>query len=112
MRGFDLFKNGVGVIAVVLFLALASPGVQIVPIASAEEPISAAPPAPRCEAGNPVSADESMAAVVERLRDRSDPDGSRGKIVMLNNRGYNYGPHNSIDLDRIVAEGRGASHSR
>ncbi len=112
MRGFDLFKNGVGVIAVVLFLALASPGVQIVPVASAEEPISAAPPAPRCEAGNPVSADESMAAVVERLRDRSDPDGSRGKIVMLNNRGCNYGPHNSIDLDRIVAECRVASHSR
>ena len=47
MRGFDLFKNGVGVIAVVLFLALASPGVQIFPVASAEEPISAAPPAPR-----------------------------------------------------------------
>ena len=69
MRGFELFKNGVGVIAVVLFLALASPGVQIVPVASAEEPISAAPPAPRCEAGNPVSADESMAAVVERLSD-------------------------------------------
>ena len=112
MRGFDLFKNGVGVIAVVLFLALASPGVQIVPVASAEEPISAAPPAPRCEAGNPVSADKSMAAVVERLRDRSDPDGSRSKIVMLNNRGYNYSPHDSIDLDRIVAEGRAASRSR
>jgi len=112
MREFDLFKNGVGVIAVVLFLALASPGVQIFPVASAEEPISAAPPAPRCEAGNPVSADKSMAAVVERLRDRSDPDGSRSKIVMLNSRGYNYGPHDSIDLDRIVAEGRAASRSR
>jgi len=112
MRGFDLFQNGVGVVAVLLCLALASPGVQIVPIASAEEPISAAPPAPRCEAGNLVSVDKSMVAVVERLRDQSDPDGSKGKIVMLNNRGYNYGPHNSIDLDRIVAEGRAASRSR
>lgn len=112
MRGFDRFKNGVGVVAVLAFLALASPGVRIVPIASAEEPISAAPPAPRCEAGNPVSADKSMAAVVERLRDQSDRDGSRGEIVMLNNRGYNYGPHNSIDLDRVIAEGRAASRSR
>ena len=112
MRGFDRLKNGVGVIAVLLFLALASPGVQIVPVASGEVPISAAPPAPRCEASDPVSADKNMAAVVERLRVQSDQDGSKAKIVMLNNRGYNYGPHNSIDLDRIVAEGRGASHSR
>ena len=112
MRGFDLFKNGVGVIAVLLFLALASPGVQIVPVAAAEEPLSEAPPAPRCEASDPVSTDESMAAVVERLSEQSDDDGSKGKIVMLNNRGYNYGPHNSINLDRVVAEGRAANRSR
>ena len=39
---------------------------------------------------------------------RQRAEGERPAIVMLNNRGYNYGPAPSIRLDQIRAEARGA----
>ena len=49
--------------------------------------------------------DAEIEAVIERLRlQQADQNASDGDTVVLNNRGYNYGPPRGIQLDAIQAE--------
>jgi len=64
-----------------------------------------------CSASQPV--DSQLASVVEQLRRAQalEAEGSQsGDIIVLNNRGYNYGPPRGIEIDLIRAEAKGAGH--
>ena len=64
-----------------------------------------------CSASQPV--DVQIQAAIERLRYEQTlqaPSRQSGDVIVLNNRGYNYGPGPSVDLDRIRAEARSPGH--
>ena len=106
MRPFEFAKFVLGLLAVGAALLLASPGVRVAP-AAADELVSSAEPGPQCSAGQPLGADAAAEALIARLRQEQMARigaGAAGPIV-LNGRGYNYGPPPAIELDRIQAEG-------
>ena len=107
MAAFARIRTGLGLVALAATFALASPGVRVV---QAEEAATAV--AGQCSAGEPVSSDAETQSFLGELRReqllRQASQGDRPAIVMLNNRGYNYGPAPSITLDQIQAEARGA----
>ena len=106
MRPFEFAKLILGLLAVCATLLLASPGVRVAP-ATADELVSTAEPSPQCSAGQPPGADAEAEALNARLRQEQMARiavGADGPIV-LNGRGYNYGPPPGIELDRIQAEG-------
>ncbi len=106
MGAFARIRTGLGLVALAATFALASPGVRIV---HAEEAAAAAGPS-QCSAGVPVSADAETQAFLEDLRRehllRGGQQGDGPAVVVLNNRGYNYGPPPSILLDQVRAEAR------
>jgi hypothetical protein len=112
MRGRDLAKNGMGWTAVAVFLLLASPGVTIAPVASADAPVSEAPAGPTCQAKAPIGANAQMAAMMEEIRRHNESAPPEQQVHMLNGRGYNYGGQSLPDLDRVIAEGRGGRSTR
>lgn len=105
MRPFEFAKFALGLLAVGAALLLASPGVRVTP-ALAEELVSTEEPGPQCSADQPLGADAQAEALIARLRQEQMArigTGADGPIV-LNGRGYNYGPPPGIELDRIQAE--------
>lgn len=59
------------------------------------------------------SADAQIQAAIERLRHEQAlqaPSQQSGDVIVLNNRGYNYGPAPKVELDRIRAEARSPGH--
>jgi hypothetical protein len=97
--------NGIGLIALAASFALASPGVKVVQA----QTLASQEPQAQCGAADPrrVSVDADLEAFLSELRSeqvRSDP-GARADIVVLNNRGYNYGP-TRVDSDALLAEYR------
>jgi hypothetical protein len=103
MRPFEFAKIILGLLTVGAALLLASPGVRMTP-AVADELVSTEEPGPQCSAGQPPAADAE--ALLARLRQEQMARiaaGAEGPIV-LNGRGYNYGPPPGIELDRIQAE--------
>jgi uncharacterized protein (DUF1501 family) len=117
MRRFD-WKTLIGSGALLATFVLALPGVKAVRAEESGMPLA---PASAALAGNDgptcsqPSAEAQLAqsgAAMEQLRQQIaaqlDPN-SDGQIVMLNNRGYNYGSANpleraTIDLERLRAE--------
>jgi hypothetical protein len=72
----------------------------------AEELVSTEEPGPQCSADQAPAADAAVEALLAKLRrEQADqrPASAEGLIV-LNGRGYNYGPPPGIELDRIHAE--------
>ena len=106
MRPFECTKIILGLLAMGAALLLASPGVQVAP-ALAQEAVSTEEPGPQCSADSRPRADAEVEALIARLRQEHMARiaaGADGPIV-LNGRGYNYGPPPGIELDRIQAEG-------
>ena len=98
-------RNTVGLLALGASIALASPGVNAVR-AEAEGPVAQAAPGGQCSASGPAaSIDAEIEAAIEQLRlQQADQNASDSDLVVLNNRGYNYGPPRGIQLDAIQAE--------
>ena len=107
MRPFEAAKLILGLLAVSAALLLASPGVQVAP-ALADEGISTNEPGPQCSANQQPGIDAEIEALLAKLRQEqaarlaADEDGP----IVLNGRGYNYGPPPGIELDGIRAESR------
>jgi len=108
MRPFQFAKLVLGLLAVGGALLLASPGVRVAPALAgeAEELVSTAEPGPQCSADQPLGADAAAEALIARLRqDQMARMGTETEgLIVLNGRGYNYGPPPGIELDRIQAE--------
>jgi hypothetical protein len=107
MQPFESAKIILGLLTVCAALLLASPGVRVAP-ALADEGVSTEEPGPQCSADQPPAADAEIEALLEKLRQEQMarmPEAADGPIV-LNGRGYNYGPAPGIELDRIQAESR------
>lgn len=94
--------NGIGMLALAASFALASPGVTVVHAESIASPDVSA----QCEAAERKhDKDAEIAAFLEKLRSEQPRRVAREhpEIVMLNNRGYNYGQP-SVELNEILAE--------
>jgi len=98
--------TALGLVALVASLLLTSPGVRVVRAAEQAE----ASPAPQCALDQAPTADAEVRRFLNDLRAenavRSGP-GHPG-IVVLNNRGFNYGPPRGIELDLLRAEAAAA----
>lgn len=88
-----------GFLTFVACFALASPGVEAEPQAEAQA--EAEPAGGQCELTHPTQLDAQVEALVSEMRFEERPD-----VIVLNNRGYNYGPPPRIRLDQIQAETR------
>ena len=106
MRPFECAKITLGLLAMGVALLLASPGVQVTPVL-AEELVSTDEPGPQCSAVRPPGTDAAAKALIARLSQERMAETSAGAegFIVLNGRGYNYGPPPGIELDRILAEG-------
>ena len=103
--------RSLGWLALAAFVALLSPGV--VTFASAEALVSALPEGPSCSADGPGDAEQVSAQLahwIEQVRAQTAQGGHgpevQGDVVLLNGRGYNYGPAPSPDPGLIEAERR------
>jgi hypothetical protein len=105
MRPFEFAKISLGLLAVGAALLLASPGVRLAP-ALADELVSTAEPGPQCSVDDPPGADAEAQELLARLRQEQMARVAAGadSPIVLNGRGYNYGPPPGIELDRIQAE--------
>lgn len=103
MRVLERFQVGAGCIALAAMLAIASPGVRAV---RAEDTASAG----TCSAGQPARLDAEVQVFLAELRREQQPrvgsDPRGAGIVVLNNRGYNYGPPPGMLMDRLLAEAK------
>lgn len=107
MRILIRLGNGLGLLALAVSFALASPGVSVV---RAETVAAEAAPS-QCNAGlRRQSQDAKTDAFVEQLRRQhgsvraAAPTGETQRFVVLNNRGYNYGPPPGVAVDTIMAD--------
>ena len=111
MRVFEPAKRVLTFLALALMLALASPGVNAVRAegGAPEAKAAASSQADSCSSEAPVNADAEVQAFIEELQReqmaRIDAGDDTGPIL-LNNRGYNYGPGAGIRLDEVFAEQR------
>jgi hypothetical protein len=105
MRPLEGAKIILGLLAVSAALLLASPGVRVAP-ALADEGISTDEPGPQCSADQQPGADAEVEALLAKLRQEQMARIAAGEDgpVVLNGRGYNYGPPPGIEIDRIQAE--------
>ena len=110
MRTFD-WKTLIGSAALLATFVLALPGVKAVRAEGSGMPLAAGD-GPTCSQPSPDAQIAQSGVAMDQLRQQIaaqlGPDAD-GQIVMLNNRGYNYGPANSleraaIDLERLRAE--------
>ena len=103
MRPFELFKTVAGALAVAAMLLLASPGVKAVRAAGDE---TASSEAGQCGAAAVPTADGELEGFLADLRREQQARLVAGEtgIVMLNGRGYNYGPPPRIEIDLLRAE--------
>ena len=114
MGPLSRIRNAAGLLALGASIALASPGVDVVRAApgdTARVPAQAAPA--QCGAARAAATpvDPQVNAFLAELRQQQARFPAAGVsddgFVVLNNRGYNYGPANGIELDVIRAEARG-----
>jgi hypothetical protein len=110
MRSFD-WKSLVGSCALLATFVLALPGVKAVraeqdgmPLVSNDGP-TCSQPAPEAQLAQSSAA---LEVIRQQIAAQFGP-GANDQIVVLNNRGYNYGPASSlersaIDLERLRAE--------
>lgn len=109
MRPFPLLRDSIGLIAVAASIALASPGVNVVQAAT---PVADRAKPAQCGAAAATPADPQIQAFLAQLRAeheaREQPPAAAADddFIVLNNRGYNYGPPRGIELDVIRAEAR------
>lgn len=103
MRLFDSLQTLTGAMALAAMLLLASPGVKAVRAAGDE---TASSPAEQCGAASAPTADADLHRFLADLRREQRARGGAGddEIVMLNGRGYNYGPPPRIGLDPLRAK--------
>jgi hypothetical protein len=109
MRAFEHSRNLAGFLSLLAMLILASPGVEAVRADPAGG--QAAAPAGQCPATQrAAAADAELSAfIVELRREHAAPGGApRSDVVVLNNRGYNYGSPPGIDFRQIRADAAGA----
>ena len=104
-------KTLVGGLALLATFVLALPGVKAVRAGDPEWPLASSD-GPTCNAPSPEADMAHGAAALEQIRQQVaaqiDPS-LAGEIVVLNGRGYNYGPASSLeratlDLERLRAE--------
>lgn len=97
-----------GLLSLAGALLLTSPGVKLVRAEDTDPPPApAAASGPSCREGAPTAAPE-VAALIARLREQvaAEASSSREDFVVLNNRGYNYGPPPSPESGLLEAERR------
>lgn len=96
--------NTLGLLSVLLSLALASPGVRVVKA----EPVADSPAGAQCPAAAADAAAQASQVqdFLARVRAEHGPAGGPGEpdIVVLNNRGYNYGPGSRLALDQVLID--------
>lgn len=99
MEPWSTLRNSVGLLALGVSLALASPGVNVVraepakPAAQATAAGSAECPAPAAIPAKPASEEFVVQLRRDQLTGAQQREGrSDGDFVVLNTRGYNYGP--------------------
>lgn len=104
-------RNTVGLLALGASLALASPGVNIVRAESAGAVAQGEQaPGAQCSGSGPAGpVDHEFEAFVDQVRReharaQADAGRSDGEFVVLNNRGYNYGPPRGPSMDAVQAE--------
>lgn len=114
MRAVEHAKRMTGILAMAVILGLASPGVNAVR-AGGDAAVPSAPD--QCslstEAGPAVSADAQVEAFIRQVKRQQRArmaGGAPSEVILLNNRGYNYGPPSDIRLDRVMAEGKNSRH--
>lgn len=97
-----------GLLAFIACFALAAPSVEAEPPSRAAQ---SSEPASECSLSQPPKLDSEVQAFVAELRREhaQQASGQRGDIIVLNNRGYNYGPPPPMQLDLIRAEAIRAS---
>ena len=110
MRSYDV-KTWIGGIALFATFLLALPGVKAVRAEDRSDPFATSD-GPACSQPGPEAALASSGVAMEQLRAQIEaqlgPDAD-SRIIVLNNRGYNYGPSNSLEraslgLERLNAE--------
>ncbi len=95
LRSTD-WKSAFGFMAAVALLALSTPGVQVVRAEDAGAEVIAA--GQTCEASADAGPSVTADLLMEQLRRaQTESDPSEDGPIVLNNRGYNYGPPPSID---------------
>jgi len=90
-----------GFLTFVACFALASPGVEAEPQAEPRAEPEAELAGGQCEVTQPSQLDGRVEALVSEMRFQERPE-----VIVLNNRGYNYGPPPRMQLDQIRAEAR------
>ncbi len=111
MRSSFDWKTLAGSCALLATFVLALPGVKAVRAEDLRRPLASSD-GPSCNPRGPEADLAQSRSALEQIRQQIaaqiDP-ASAGEIIVLNNRGYNYGPGNSLDratldLERLRAE--------
>jgi hypothetical protein len=102
MRPLERLWNTAGWLALAASLALASPGVTL-RAAQAGEAGAGSECGQPGQAGGDAEAQAFLAQLRQEQAARGESDAQRG-IVVLNNRGFNYGPPPGFQLDQLHAE--------
>jgi hypothetical protein len=101
MRSFPDLPSILGSLALAGTLALLSPGVAVVRAddSHAEATLASSSDGATCEAGTINGGDEATAILrriqqlqIEQMKRSAPTEDSDGEAIVLNNRGYNYGP--------------------
>ena len=106
MRPRPRLRTIVGLLSLAGTLLLTSPGVKLVRAEeAAPPPAPAAAQGPSCRADKPPSS-PGIAALTAKLRQQAaaQANSSSEDVVVLNNRGYNYGPPPSLEQGLLEAE--------
>ena len=105
MRSFDV-KTWIGGIALFATFLLALPGVKAVRAEDRSDPLASSD-GPTCSQQGPEAKLDEASVTMEQLRAQIEaqlgPDADK-RIVVLNNRGYNYGLSNSFDRAALGLE--------
>jgi hypothetical protein len=109
MRRLGSVGNTAGVLATAALLLLLSPGVKVVRAEGAAAGAQAAASGgSQCEAAaGPRTVDAQLEAFLAEIRREQFAravEGDESVPIMLNNRGYNYGPPPGLQLDPVLAE--------
>jgi hypothetical protein len=108
MRPRPRLRTIAGFLSLAGTLLLTSPGVKLVRAEDAgPPPAPATASGPSCRVDAPTASPE-VAALIARLREQAaaQANSSREDFVVLNNRGYNYGPPPSLESGLLEAKRR------
>ena len=100
-------KRTCGLLALLAAFVLALPGVKAVRAEDRQTPLASSD-GPQCNSESPEADITQAGATMEQLQARlleqiaAQGGSGEGAPILLNNRGYNYGP--GRDLDRIAAD--------